>query len=89
MVTGKGSLLSAKRTSQRLRRTLKIRTLYGLNAIADSIEVSHSVPLAAEHRHWVGRLPGGGPDIFSGAYLATWAQSCERLETAVGAVRLA
>lgn len=39
--------------------------------IVDSIDLSSSVPLAAEHGHWIGRLPDGKV-FFTGTYMAMW-----------------
>src|ERR1700734_851882 len=56
VVTGNGSFFS--------------RETY-IAAFSKDFADPRSVPLAAEHGHWVGRLPGG-PAIFSGTYLAMW-----------------
>jgi ketosteroid isomerase-like protein len=39
--------------------------------IADKIEISNAAPLAAEHGHWVGRLPDG-TQAYGGSYMAMW-----------------
>ena len=39
--------------------------------VADKIEISSAAPLAAEHGHWIGRLPDG-KQAFGGAYMAMW-----------------
>ena len=39
--------------------------------IIDSIDLSKAGPLAAEHGHWVGRMPDGH-SAYSGTYLAMW-----------------
>lgn len=39
--------------------------------IIDSVELSKAGPLAAEHGHWVGRLPNGHA-AYGGTYLAMW-----------------
>ncbi len=39
--------------------------------IADKIEVSNAAPLAAEHGHWIGRLPDG-TQAYGGSYMAMW-----------------
>jgi ketosteroid isomerase-like protein len=39
--------------------------------IIDSVELSKAGPLAAEHGHWVGRLPNGLV-AYGGTYLAMW-----------------
>ena len=71
VVTGNGSLLSREAYIAAFAKDFEDPHSVRFERIADSIEVSHSVPLAAEHGHWVGRL-SGGPVIFSGTYLAMW-----------------
>ncbi len=71
VVTGNGSLLSREAYIAAFARDFQDPRSVRFERIADSIEISRSVPLAAEHGHWVGRLPGG-PVIFSGTYLAMW-----------------
>jgi Domain of unknown function (DUF4440) len=71
VVTGNGSLLSREAYIATFAKDFADPHSVRFERIPDSIEVSHSVPLAAEHGHWVGRLPGG-PVIFSGTYLAMW-----------------
>ena len=71
VVTGNGSLLSRDAYIAAFAKDFEDPHSVRFERIPDSIEVSRSVPLAAEHGHWVGRLPGG-PVIFSGTYLAMW-----------------
>jgi ketosteroid isomerase-like protein len=40
----------------------------------ESVEISSAAPLAAEHGHWVGRLPDGRT-AYGGTYLAMWRHS--------------
>jgi hypothetical protein len=42
--------------------------------VIDSIDLSTSLPLAVEHGHWIGCVPGG-PVLFSGTYMAMWRKS--------------
>jgi ketosteroid isomerase-like protein len=39
--------------------------------IADEVLLSSSLPIAAEHGHWIGRLPDG-QTLFTGTYMAMW-----------------
>jgi Domain of unknown function (DUF4440) len=71
VVTGNGSLLSRDAYIAAFAKDFEDPHSVRFERIPDSIEVSRSVPLAAEHGHWVGRLPDG-PVIFSGTYLAMW-----------------
>jgi hypothetical protein len=71
VVTGNGSLLSREAYLAAFAKDFEDPHSVRFERIRDSIEISRSVPLAAEHGHWVGRLPGG-PVIFSGTYLAMW-----------------
>jgi Domain of unknown function (DUF4440) len=71
VVTGNGSLLSREAYIAAFAKDFEDPHSVRFERIPDLIEISHSVPLAAEHGHWVGRLPGG-PVIFSGTYLAMW-----------------
>ena len=71
VVTGNGSLLSREAYIAAFAKDFKDPHSVRFERIPDLIEVSRSVPLAAEHGHWVGRLPDG-PILFSGTYLAMW-----------------
>lgn len=71
VVTGNGSLLSREAYIAAFAKDFEDPHSVRFERIPDLIEVSRSVPLAAEHGHWVGRVPGG-PVIFSGTYLAMW-----------------
>jgi hypothetical protein len=71
VITGNGSLLSREAYIAAFAKDFEDPHSVRFERISDSIEVSRSVPLAAEHGHWVGRLPGGSV-IFSGTYLAMW-----------------
>ena len=71
VVTGNGSFLSRDAYIAAFAKDFEDPKSVRFERLADSIEISASVPLAAEHGHWVGRLPGGAV-IFSGTYLAMW-----------------
>jgi hypothetical protein len=71
VVIGNGSLLSRDAYIAAFAKDFEDPHSVRFERIPDSIEISRSLPLAAEHGHWVGRLPGG-PVIFSGTYLAMW-----------------
>jgi ketosteroid isomerase-like protein len=71
VVTGNGSLLTREAYVAAFAKDFEDPHSVRFERIVDSIEISSSVPLAAEHGHWVGRTPGG-PDLFRGTYLAMW-----------------
>jgi hypothetical protein len=74
VVTGNGSLLTREAYLAAFAKDFEDPHSVRFERIADSIEISSSVPLAAEHGHWVGRVPGG-PAMFRGTYLAMWRRS--------------
>ena len=74
VVTGNGSFLSRDAYIASFQKDFEDPSSVRFERMTDSIEISDSVPLAAEHGHWAGRLPGG-PVIFSGTYLAMWRNS--------------
>jgi ketosteroid isomerase-like protein len=39
--------------------------------VPDKIEISTAAPLAAEHGHWIGKLPDGA-QAYGGTYMAMW-----------------
>lgn len=71
VVTGNGSFLSRDAYVAAFSKDFEDPKSVRFERLVDSIEISGSVPLAAEHGHWVGRLPGRAV-IFSGTYLAMW-----------------
>ncbi len=71
VVTGNGSFLSREAYVAAFAKDFEDPHSVRFERILDSVELSSSVPLAAEHGHWVGRIPGS-PAIFSGTYLAMW-----------------
>ncbi len=74
VVTGNGSFLSREEYVATFAKDFEDPHSVRFERIVDSIEISSSVPLAAEHGHWVGRVPGG-PALFRGTYLAMWRRS--------------
>ena len=71
VVTGNGSLLSREAYIAAFAKDFEDPHSIRFERMIDSIEISDSVPLAAEHGHWAGRV-SGGPIVFSGTYLAMW-----------------
>ena len=71
VVTGNGSLLTREAYIAAFAKDFEDPHSIRFERIVDSIEISDSVPLAAEHGHWAGRV-NGGPVLFSGTYLAMW-----------------
>jgi Domain of unknown function (DUF4440) len=71
VVTGNGSLLSREAYIAAFAKDFEDPHSVRFERIVDSIDISDSVPLAAEHGHWTGRV-AGGPVLFSGTYLAMW-----------------
>lgn len=74
VVTGNGSFLSRKAYIATFATDFKDPHSVRFERDVDSIDLSSSVPLAAEHGHWIGRVPGG-PVLFKGTYLAMWRKS--------------
>ena len=74
VVTGNGSFLSREAYVAAFAKDFEDPRSVRFERIVDSIEISSSLPLAAEHGHWIGRIPGG-PVLFSGTYLAMWRKS--------------
>lgn len=74
VVTGNGSLLTREAYVSTFAKDFEDPHSVRFERIVDSIEISSSVPLAAEHGHWVGHVPGGA-DLFRGTYLAMWRRS--------------
>jgi hypothetical protein len=74
VVTGNGSFLTREAYVAAFAKDFEDPHSVRFERIVDSIELSSSVPLAAEHGHWVGHVPGG-PVLFRGTYLAMWRRS--------------
>src|SRR5438270_6922479 len=69
VVTGNGSFLTREAYVAAFAKDFEDAHSVRFERVVDSIEISSSVPLAAEHGHWVGRI-SGGPALFRGTYLA-------------------
>jgi|SRR5579862_847656 len=72
MIRGNGALVSSRQAyidmfTQDFTDPKAIR----YERIADKIEISNAAPLAAEHGHWIGRLPDG-TQAYGGSYMAMW-----------------
>jgi ketosteroid isomerase-like protein len=50
------------------------KTALTYERVTDSVEVSATKPLAAEHGHWIGTFPDGKV-AFTGTYMAMWRHS--------------
>ncbi len=74
VVTGNGSFLSRDAYIAAFAKDFADPHSVRFERLIDSIDLSTSLPLAAEHGRWVGRVPGG-PVLFSGTYLAMWRKS--------------
>ena len=74
VVTGNGSFLSREAYIASFAKDFKDPHSIRFERVVDSIDLSSSLPLAAEHGHWIGRTPGG-PVLFRGTYLAMWRNS--------------
>ena len=74
VVTGNGSLLTREAYVAAFAKDFRDPHSVRFERVVDSIELSSSLPLAAEHGHWIGRVPGG-PELFHGTYLAMWRKS--------------
>jgi Domain of unknown function (DUF4440) len=71
VVTGNASFLSREAYVAVFAKDFEDPHSVRFERIVDSVEISSSMPLAAEHGHWAGHV-AGGPTIFSGTYLAMW-----------------
>jgi ketosteroid isomerase-like protein len=76
VVVGNGSFLTREAYIAAFAKDLKDPTSVRFERIIDSVELSGALPIAAEHGHWIGRLPDGRA-VFSGTYLAMWRKSGE------------
>jgi ketosteroid isomerase-like protein len=74
VVTGNGSFMSREAYIAAFAKDFTDPQSVRFERRIDSIDLSTSLPLAAEHGHWVGRVPGGSI-LFSGTYLAMWRKS--------------
>jgi ketosteroid isomerase-like protein len=74
VITGNGSFMSREAYIAAFAKNFADPLSVRFERRIDSIDLSTSLPVAAEHGHWVGRVPGG-PDLFTGTYLAMWRKS--------------
>ncbi len=75
VIIGDGTLLSRADYLEAFAHTFAQPVPLMYERIADSIDISTSLPLAAEHGHWTGRLApkqGQGLVLFTGTYMAMW-----------------
>jgi len=71
VVTGNGTQLSRDAYLSAFAKDFQDPHATRFERVTDSVELSGVVPLAAEHGHWIGRVPGG-PALLRGTYLAMW-----------------
>jgi ketosteroid isomerase-like protein len=78
VIIGDGTLLTRATYLEAFAHTFAQPVPLRYERIADTIHLSASLPLAAEHGHWVGIQPGSLPDgtvLFTGTYMAMWRHS--------------
>ena len=71
VIIGDGTLLTREAYLEAFAHTFAQPVPLRYERIADSIDLSASLPLAAEQGHWVGSLPDGRV-LFTGTYMAMW-----------------
>lgn len=71
VVTGNGTELTREAYLAAFSKDFQDPHSLRFERIIDSIDISTSLPMAAERGHWIGRVPGG-PVLFTGTYLAQW-----------------
>jgi ketosteroid isomerase-like protein len=71
VIVGNGVLLTRDQYIAAFEHDFKTPGSVRYERIVDSVDLSSSVPLAAEHGHWIGRLPDGQV-LFTGTYMAMW-----------------
>jgi len=74
VIIGDGTLLSRDAYLEAFAHTFAQPVPLRYERIADTIDLSASLPLAAEHGHWIGTLPDGNI-LFTGTYTAMWRRS--------------
>jgi ketosteroid isomerase-like protein len=82
VIIGDGTLLTRATYLEAFAHTFAQPVPLRYERIADTIHLSASLPLAAEHGHWVGIQPGIRPGsqpegavLFTGTYMAMWRHS--------------
>jgi ketosteroid isomerase-like protein len=74
VVVGNGTFLAREAYVAAFAKDFQDPHSVRFERVTDSIELSTSLPVAAEHGHWIGRV-AGGPELYSGTYLAMWRKS--------------
>ena len=74
VVVGNGELLTREQYVAAFEADFKTPGSVRYERVIDSVDLSTAVPLAAEHGHWVGRLPDGHV-LYTGTYMAMWRQT--------------
>ena len=75
VIIGDGTLLSRVDYLEAFAHTFQQPVPLIYERIAETIELSTSLPLAAEHGHWIGRTSARQQDVrtlFTGTYSAMW-----------------
>ena len=77
-VIGDGSFVSSRDAYLKLFKQGfdSPKTVLTYERIADTVEVSATKPLAAEHGHWIATLPDGLV-AYTGTYMAMWRHTAE------------
>jgi ketosteroid isomerase-like protein len=74
VIIGDGTLLTRAAYLEAFAHTFAQPVPLRYERIADTIDLSASLPLAGEHGHWIGSLPDGNV-LFTGTYTAMWRHS--------------
>jgi ketosteroid isomerase-like protein len=74
VIIGDGTLLTRPAYLEAFAHTFAQPLPLRYERIADTIHISASLPLAAEHGHWIGTVPDGTV-LFTGTYMAMWRNS--------------
>jgi ketosteroid isomerase-like protein len=78
VIIGDGTLLNRAAYIEAFAHTFAQPFPIRYERIPDTIDLSASLPLAAEHGHWIGIQSGSLPEgnvVFSGTYTAMWRHS--------------
>ena len=80
VIIGDGTLLSRDQYLEAFAHGFRQSAPLCYERIIDSVELSSSAPLAAEHGHWIGSVSTEGHRqvLFTGTYMAMWRQSGSR-----------
>jgi ketosteroid isomerase-like protein len=74
VVTGNGTQLAREAYVAAFATDFRNPHSVRFERVTDSVDMSSALPVAAEHGHWMGRVPGG-PILLRGTYLAMWRKS--------------